>query len=105
MIASYGEAKVGAATRRARVDHRDHSLGARQNHQAKHVIDEDVASTLRTRDLVDRLDAQFSEGFDGMNFHNMPELGWRHSYFGVLSAMVAIAATMLRGFSRAGWFR
>lgn len=44
-------------------------------------------------------------GIYGMNFHNMPELGWRYSYFGVLSAMVAIAAAMLWGFSRAGWFR
>ena len=44
-------------------------------------------------------------GIYGMNFHNMPELGWRCGYFGVLSAMVVIAVAMLWGFFRAGWFR
>ena len=44
-------------------------------------------------------------GIYGMNFHNMPELGWRYAYFGVLFAMVVIAGAMLCGFARAGWFR
>jgi magnesium transporter len=44
-------------------------------------------------------------GIYGMNFHNMPELGWRHSYFGVLFAMVTVAAAMLWGFYRTGWFK
>lgn len=45
----------------------------------------------------------------GMNFHtdaspwNMPELGWRYGYIGVLGVMGAISATMLIVFWRSGW--
>ncbi len=44
-------------------------------------------------------------GIYGMNFRDMPELGWPFAYYGVLFLMIAMAAAMLWGFSRAGWFR
>lgn len=44
-------------------------------------------------------------GIYGMNFVNMRELQWHYGYFGVLGAMLTIAAAMLLGFFRAGWFR
>lgn len=44
-------------------------------------------------------------GIYGMNFRVMPELQWQFGYFGVLAGMVALAAAMLWGFYRNGWFR
>ncbi len=44
-------------------------------------------------------------GIYGMNFRNMPELGWELGYYGVLAVMAAIASAMLWGFYRTGWFK
>jgi magnesium transporter len=41
----------------------------------------------------------------GMNFHNMPELGWRWGYFAVLIAMMAVGSGMLWWLWRKGWFK
>ncbi len=46
----------------------------------------------------------FVAGVYGMNFDNMPELGWRWGYFGVLGVMLAIGLTMLAYFKRKKWF-
>jgi magnesium transporter len=45
----------------------------------------------------------FLTGVYGMNFRNMPELGWRYGYFGLLGAMLSIALLMLLHFRRRGW--
>lgn len=42
-------------------------------------------------------------GIYGMNFHHIPELGWRYGYFGTLGLMVVIAVGMLAWFKRRGW--
>jgi magnesium transporter len=42
-------------------------------------------------------------GIYGMNFHNMPELGWKYGYPGVLALMLASAVVLYRFFRRAGW--
>ena len=42
-------------------------------------------------------------GIYGMNFHNMPELGWDYGYFAVLTLMATLCATMYAAFRRAGW--
>ena len=46
----------------------------------------------------------FIAGIYGMNFQNMPELGWRWGYFAVLLVMVAIGISMLVYFKRKKWF-
>jgi len=43
-------------------------------------------------------------GVYGMNFKYLPELGWRYGYFGVLVAMVLIAAGMLAFFKSRDWW-
>lgn len=45
----------------------------------------------------------FIAGLYGMNFQNMPELGWRWGYFAVLLVMVAIGISMLMYFKRKKW--
>ncbi len=45
----------------------------------------------------------FVVGIYGMNFENMPELGWHYAYFVVLGLMFAIAVGMLFWFRRKGW--
>jgi magnesium transporter len=45
----------------------------------------------------------FLAGLYGMNFKNMPELGWRFGYYGVLALMVAIVVFMLFFFKRKRW--
>lgn len=45
----------------------------------------------------------FITGIYGMNFHYMPELGWRYGYFASLTAMLLIALGMLYYFRRKGW--
>jgi magnesium transporter len=42
-------------------------------------------------------------GIYGMNFEDMPELGWELGYPGVLLAMVAICVGLYRYFKRSGW--
>ncbi|MFG2103483.1 magnesium and cobalt transport protein CorA [Micromonospora echinaurantiaca] len=42
-------------------------------------------------------------GIYGMNFTNMPELGWRYGYFAALGLMAAVAFTLHRLFRRSGW--
>ena len=44
-------------------------------------------------------------GIYGMNFRHMPELDWYYGYYGTLVGMFSIAAAMLWGFYRSGWFR
>jgi len=39
----------------------------------------------------------------GMNFKNMPELGWHYGYYGVLGLIVLIAAFMLLYFRKKRW--
>ncbi len=43
-------------------------------------------------------------GIYGMNFENMPELGWRYAYYVVLGFMVLGGSGMLAFFHRKGWF-
>lgn len=45
----------------------------------------------------------FIAGIYGMNFQNMPELGWRWGYFAVLIVMVSIGISMLAYFKRKKW--
>lgn len=45
----------------------------------------------------------FVAGLYGMNFENMPELGWRYGYFASLGLMGAIALAMVVMFRRRGW--
>ena len=42
-------------------------------------------------------------GIYGMNFANMPELGWAHGYYLSLAVMALACAGMYVGFKRAGW--
>lgn len=42
-------------------------------------------------------------GIYGMNFENMPELGWNFGYFMTLGVMLLISVTMLVFFKRKGW--
>jgi magnesium transporter len=45
----------------------------------------------------------FIAGVYGMNFHNMPELGWGWGYPLVLLLMAAVAGGMLVFFRRKKW--
>jgi len=40
----------------------------------------------------------------GMNFENMPELGWQWGYFGILGAMAALALGLVVFFRLRKWF-
>jgi magnesium transporter len=40
----------------------------------------------------------------GMNFDNMPELGWEYGYFGVLAIMAALAVALIAFFRTRQWF-
>ncbi len=42
-------------------------------------------------------------GIYGMNFENMPELGWRYGYFVTLGLMASVVVTLLVVFRRKGW--
>jgi magnesium transporter len=42
-------------------------------------------------------------GVYGMNFHHMPELGWRYGYGGALALMVVSATSLWIYFKRKGW--
>jgi magnesium transporter len=42
-------------------------------------------------------------GIYGMNFRNMPELGYRFGYFGALAVMAAAAGALYLVFKRRGW--
>ena len=45
----------------------------------------------------------FVVGIYGMNFSNMPELGWRYGYFVVLLLMVAMAVAMVVYIRKKRW--
>jgi magnesium transporter len=45
----------------------------------------------------------FIAGIYGMNFQNMPELGWHWGYFIVLCVMLVIGITMIIYFKRKNW--
>ncbi|MGG1517425.1 magnesium/cobalt transporter CorA [Paenibacillus oryzisoli] len=47
----------------------------------------------------------FIAGLYGMNFVNMPELGWHWGYYTVLLIMLGIGIWMFAWFWRKGWFR
>ena len=42
-------------------------------------------------------------GFYGMNFHHMPELGWRYGYPLMLGVTTVLSAIVYRAFRRYGW--
>jgi magnesium transporter len=42
-------------------------------------------------------------GIYGMNFKNMPELGWAYGYHASLVVMVGACAALYVGFKRSGW--
>jgi len=42
-------------------------------------------------------------GVYGMNFRNMPELGWEFGYYAVWGIMIAIVAIMLVYFRKRKW--
>jgi magnesium transporter len=46
----------------------------------------------------------FITGIYGMNFANMPELGWRYGYFVVLTVMGAIGISLVVYFKKKRWF-
>jgi len=46
----------------------------------------------------------FMAGIYGMNFENMPELGWKYSYFILLGIMALVTLVMLLYFRRRKWF-
>jgi magnesium transporter len=46
----------------------------------------------------------FIVGVYGMNFDNMPELGWRYGYFAVWGVMCVIFVAMLMFFRKKKWF-
>jgi magnesium transporter len=46
----------------------------------------------------------FIVGVYGMNFKNMPELGWHYGYFGIMGFMLLVAVTMIIYFRRRNWF-
>ena len=45
----------------------------------------------------------FIAGIYGMNFQNMPELGWHYAYYGVWVVIVAVGLTMVVYFRRLRW--
>ena len=45
----------------------------------------------------------FITGIYGMNFANMPELEWRHGYFGILIVMAVIGISLVVYFRRKNW--
>jgi magnesium transporter len=45
----------------------------------------------------------FIAGIYGMNFANMPELGWRYGYFGILIVMAVIGISLAVYFKRRKW--
>jgi magnesium transporter len=45
----------------------------------------------------------FIVGIYGMNFDNMPELGWSWGYYGVLALCVLVSAVIYVWFKRKGW--
>jgi magnesium transporter len=46
----------------------------------------------------------FLAGVYGMNFQNMPELGWKYAYFVVWGIFVLLALIFIRFFKKNGWF-
>ena len=42
-------------------------------------------------------------GIYGMNFQNMPELGWHYGYFGVLGVIGVGCSALYASFKRSGW--
>jgi len=46
----------------------------------------------------------FIVGVYGMNFENMPELGWRYGYLYVMLLIVTLAISIYIWFKRKGWF-
>ncbi|HET9359210.1 MAG TPA: magnesium/cobalt transporter CorA [Vicinamibacterales bacterium] len=42
-------------------------------------------------------------GIYGMNFRNMPELGWSYGYYASIGVMAAASAGLYVGFKRSGW--
>jgi magnesium transporter len=42
-------------------------------------------------------------GIYGMNFENMPELGWRYGYYIVLAVITVVCVSLYRAFKRSGW--
>lgn len=46
----------------------------------------------------------FIAGIYGMNFENMPELGYENSYFILLGTLIVIAISMISFFVISGWF-
>jgi len=45
----------------------------------------------------------FLAGVYGMNFQNMPELGWRYGYYAVWGLMLLIALLLLHLFRKKRW--
>jgi len=42
-------------------------------------------------------------GIYGMNFVNMPELGWQYGYVACLALMLALSVGLLWGFRKMRW--
>ncbi|MCF7857929.1 MAG: magnesium/cobalt transporter CorA [Candidatus Cloacimonetes bacterium] len=45
----------------------------------------------------------FIAGIYGMNFENMPELGWKYGYFGLLGVMLLVGIIMVLFFKKRKW--
>jgi magnesium transporter len=72
-------------------------LGALNNHMNELMKTLSVVATIL-------LPLTFIASIYGMNFDNMPELGWHYGYFLALSLMAAVAAAMVFFFRLRRWF-
>jgi magnesium transporter len=45
----------------------------------------------------------FITSFYGMNFKNMPELGWHYGYFGAIGLILVVACSMILYFKKKDW--
>lgn len=83
--------------------YRDFSSDIRDNYLS--VNSNNLNTTMMTLTVITTIfmPLTFIVGVYGMNFENMPELGWRYGYFLVLAFMMFIALMMFRYFVKKGW--
>ena len=76
------------------------------------ILNKEIETSNRLNKIMQRLTVvstiflplTFIASVYGMNFKNMPELGWEYGYFIVLLILLAIAVVMIIYFKRKGWF-
>ena len=82
-----------AAARQSQIAVRQNEIAVRQNEDMRRI------SAWAAIALVPTAIA----GIYGMNFDNMPELGWKYGYFLVLGVIAAVCFVLYRLFRRNGW--